>query len=370
MRTEPALNTDTIKHCLAVDYGFDVGALHWLGTGYDMDAFGYEAVEPKGCSWFVRFSRGPVNPGSVNVPLLLASSGVSNILAPVPTRAGDLWSNVDEGTVVVFPFIRGNDGTTGLTDEQWLVFGQTLAAVHNGGFEHTLSAGLPTDSFSSDSIQPVLNVLNRIDEGACERRADGIAEFLHAKRALLRAIVHRMHELGDQLKAKPFERVLCHGDIHAANILVSDAGELYLTDWDTARIAPRERDLIFIIGSRIARKVEPREESIFLKGYGSVYPDPEALSYYRYERILEDVGEIGTRRLLTDEVLPETENLDLDLLQRLFSPGDIVETTLESDSARDGMERNKLGTELHRTKDQMRRLRRHHPGGSGGRSRC
>ena len=332
MRTEPALNTNVIKQCLSVDYGVHVRTVRWLGTGYDMDAFGYKVTEANGCSWFVRFSRGAVHPASVNVPHLLSRSGVPNILAPVPTRAGDLWSPVNGGTLVVHPFVTGKDGTTGLTDQQWLTFGETLASVHSGAFENELSAGLPTDSFNSDSIQPVVNVLNRIDAGAYERRSDPIADFLQSKRETLLAIVRRMQALGDELKSKPFERVLCHGDIHAANILVSDTGELYLTDWDTAMIAPRERDLIFVIGSRIARKIEPREERLFLQGYSCVDPDPEALSYYRYERILEDVGEIGTRRLLSVDDVQDTEDMDLDLLQRFFSPRDIVETTQEYDS--------------------------------------
>jgi spectinomycin phosphotransferase len=41
-------------------------------------------------------------------------------------------------------------------------------------------------------------------------------------------------------------RVGCHGDPHLGNVLIAD--RLYLIDWDDVLLAPREQDLMFMLG--------------------------------------------------------------------------------------------------------------------------
>jgi spectinomycin phosphotransferase len=131
--------------------------------------------------------------------------------------------------------------------------------------------------------------------------------------------------LGKQLQSVPFEHVLCHADIHAANIMIATSGEIYLVDWDGPLIAPRERDLLFVVGSVIARSVLPSEEALFFETYGQVSIDQTALAYYRFERALEDLGETGAAILLDDKLSEEEKFAELPLMRSFFVPDGIIE---------------------------------------------
>jgi spectinomycin phosphotransferase len=331
LRDNPEINAEIIAGCLTVAYGFQPTSLTYLPIGYDLNAYVYEAVSDDGTSYFVKIRSGNVYEPALDVPRALNDHGVRNVLAPLLTQSGQLWCWLDddrEQSVMVYPFIRGTDAVeNGLTDDQWRTFGATLRAVHESGLAEQFRDQLQTETFTLPSAAKVREILALVQASEFEgEAASRFAAFLRSSVDRIERTLARAADIGRTLQTRTFELVLCHADTHAANIFVEDAGDIWLVDWDGPLIAPRERDLLFVIGSEIARTVTPREEDLFFETYGPMEIDPTALIYYRYERMIEDIGEIG-HSVLIEPYLSEQVREEAAALARDFylTPGNYLD---------------------------------------------
>lgn len=121
------------------------------------------------------------------------------------------------------------------------------------------------------------------------------------------------------LRAGPPSFVLCHGDCHGWNLLIDDRDQLFLVDWDTLLLAPKERDLMFIGGGYgDSGDTAADEELYFYRGYGQTTVDRTACAYYRFARALEDITLFAEQILST--AAGEDRHQALGYLQSNFLP--------------------------------------------------
>ena len=291
MRQKPDLPEEKVLACLRINYDIDAISARFLSIGYDLNAFVYECIATPEISYFVKIRAGTIPPSSLLVPRLLIEHGIPHILAPLRTRTRALCCSLDTYSVIVYTFIRGENAmVVGLSEGQWREFGATLHAIHSGGFASLLHGQVSVETFSIPSAQSVRHLSALIQIASFESpAATQLASFWAENALLIEHLLDRAEALGKQLQSTPFDYVLCHADIHAANVMISQDGQIYLVDWDSPLLAPRERDLLFVMGSKIARPVEPHEEALFFEGYGVVDVSRSALAYYRYERAADPI---------------------------------------------------------------------------------
>jgi spectinomycin phosphotransferase len=127
--------------------------------------------------------------------------------------------------------------------------------------------------------------------------------------------------------------VLCHADIHTNNLLVEPNGALWVVDWDETRLAPRERDLMFVIGGISASFINPQQEAWCRAGYGPIAINPLALAYYRYAWALSDIGDFAAQVVLRPDLGPVSREAALNACMGLFAPGEIVAIAGRSSAA-------------------------------------
>ena len=214
----------------------------------------------------------------------------------------------------------------GLNPDQWRHFRLTLSTIHGRGLEQAFLGHIRQETFELPSAQFFEQVLMSAKSIPAGDDARSRLAALHREReSTILAMLDRARFLGVSLRSIPFHRVICHGDIRAANILVGEDGRIWLVDWDGPLMAPGERDLLFDVDSRVVRRVEPAEEKYFFNGYGHVPVGREALVYFRYEHLIEDIGEIGRSVLWNRSQSEEPLNAELELAVSFLSSGGDVE---------------------------------------------
>ena len=152
---------------------------------------------------------------------------------------------------------------------------------------------------------------------------------MRGHRQLIDDLVGRAAELAEAVRSARLAQVLCHADLHAGNLHITPEGRLYVVDWDTILLAPKERDLMYI-GAGIDRVwPTPVEVAAFYEGYGQVAVDRSALAYYRCERAVEDIAAFCQALLLTDEGGADRAQ-SLRYFKCGFEPGDAIDVALRT----------------------------------------
>lgn len=333
LREQPPLAGAAIAQCLEENYGLAVEAITFLPIGYDANAAVYQVNTTAGVSYFLKATRSPIVPANLAIPRALIDRGIPNVLAPLYTRRRALWCTIEPYSLVLYPFIQGENAMRQkMTDQQWVAFGKTLNAIHSSGLQAQFAGEVPVEDFAT----PMIGLIRTLQEEIRRRPfalpvQQELAAFWQEHTGVIERLAGRAKQLGAELQEESFDQVLCHGDAHAANIMLDQSGEIYLIDWDTPRIAPRERDLLFVVGSIVAHTVTPHEEACFFQGYGEFPIHKRALAYYRYERALEDIYEGGRSVFLDPLPSVAVRESDARFTMGLFEPGNLVSWAFAAD---------------------------------------
>ena len=204
-------------------------------------------------------------------------------MAPVAGRGGELVHRLDDRfTVSVFPFLAGRSHPfgpypdarlRGLALDMIAALHRATPAVRSRASQHVLRYG------GQDDLRAFLLEPGRSwDGGPFSEAAYGQLAPRAEDLGQLAAGFDRLAGVTAAARADP---VITHGEPHPANVM-SVAGRLVLIDWDTAALAPPERDvsLIATTGEDIGRYQEAAGRAL----------DPDVLALYRLRWYLDDLA--------------------------------------------------------------------------------
>jgi spectinomycin phosphotransferase len=300
MRKPPSITEEQLRACFQNQYDLNPVTLEFLPLGLDYNAGVYRVVSEQGTAYLLKVTSRPLYEPRCLVPRYLNEQGITSVVAPVPTRSGALWTRVEEWTVIVYPFIDGDTRWTGMANEQWKEVGTIFQQIHQvmlppEGFESLRKETFdPTEYARWVRTFEAQHLHSRHDGSGSSRalRADWVAH-----QSTIHTGVSSLEQLAGVLQRRAGPYVICHADLHAANLIRDPLGHVFVIDWDEVMLAPKERDFIFVR--------EPRAAA-FWEGYGQTEIDWVALTYYLWERVVQDLIQCTQDVCFRDDLGEET----------------------------------------------------------------
>ena len=173
---------------------------------------------------------------------LRRDAGLGFVLAPVAAASGSVVTRLtDRYALAVHPYLDGaessSDGTFASSDDR-LVVVRLLAQLHRA------QASLPDpDPFAVPQAGELQAAIERTGEAWDAGPYGARARHLLARHAVgVARLLAAYERLARRVAARPERVVITHGEPHGANVLRTADGFVFV-DWDTALMAPPERDL-------------------------------------------------------------------------------------------------------------------------------
>lgn len=319
--------------CLSAYYSIEVLNLTQLSLGADIQASIYKAESKNDKTYFVKFKEGYFQETTLDVLKLLESEKVSKVIFPIKNNESQIIQKLDHSSLVVYPFVEGLNGfTCPLTDEQWVLLGQTLKKIHSIDIKNPLKNKLRKEDFSSNwgnSVKALYSDIERVSNE--DEIALKVKTLLKKKKSTIIKLIEQTEKLKEKIRNYDLTFVLCHSDLHAGNILIEKDKSFYIVDWDEALLAPKERDLMFIGGGVGNTWNTFKDEQLFYKGYGQVDINWDLITYYRCERILEDIA-VYTNELFFDGVKNHPNKLKMyEEFNAIFKAEGVVDKAFKID---------------------------------------
>ena len=327
------IDESKLMRAIRENYGLEITDLQFLLRGWGGDC--YRADTLAGTPWVLKVFDPIAHQNSVAssrafyLPLMheLHDRGIlPNIPHPLPTQEGDFSLKIGSNELVITNFINGNVvGFGKLPDPIVAQLAGLVGTLHNCRAQ--LEFEQPFIDQFEISFEHVLlqsfEILAALDENATPGQLLLRQTVLPRQTEIVTAL-QELKKLQAVARESTKPKVICHTDLHGANLMTDAEGRLYILDWENALIAPPEHDLIFYAG-------ESNFWEVFWPPYERQFPaagiDPQMLSFYLYRRALEDIADFILRILRVPDRF-ERDQEDIQWMLECLNGIENIETTI------------------------------------------
>lgn len=244
------------------------------------------------------------------VPILVWLINNSNlngkITVPLITSSGEYKCEDENAIYLLYEYIEGETiGDQDLTDDQVRQLSKMITELHSFGKDIPVE----TAAIKEDFEVPFLQMLRQLLQKGRNDFPSEVWELIHSYILQLNDLIYTLEEHSQNLKNSKLRMALCHTDLHNWNLMQSGQ-ELILIDWEGLKLAPPEADLMFLVDKPYFNEFL----SIYQKTHQNFSINPEAMTFYKGKRRLEDIWEF-MEQLLYDKQEEQERVITMNYLQ-------------------------------------------------------
>lgn len=304
MRTEPVdLDLAEVRDALRDWWGLPVASLTYCPRGFG--SHHWVAADAAGHRWFVTVDKLHTGrPGDATDEAFSAlerafqtavtlrdEAHLEFVVAPLRARAGSVLRRLgSDYAVSLFPYLEGESSDFGefRSERDRNDVLRLLGRLHQA--TSLLPVELPRrEDFAIPHRDELIGVLRELDmPWTTGPFGEPARKLLQTSEGSLRAALDRYDAVVAEVSASPASWVVTHGEPHAGNVMRSDRDELWLIDWDTVAVGPRERDLWMVLSD------DPADLAAYSETAGSADYSRQAIMLYRLWWDLTDIAEFVT----------------------------------------------------------------------------
>ncbi len=172
-----------------------------------------------------------------------------------------------------------------MSNKELVKVSELLASVHKNTSKIELEKA-PIEKFNIGFKDELINGINILEQKKRlnNKYKEKLAKLLIPMKKEIISLLEKTIKLGKSIRLKKSDFVLCHTDPIHLNLIINKSHDVFLIDWDEVKLAPKEHDLWFYLWDN---------PTLFLTSYENIYGnltlDKEAVLFYFYYRILEDL---------------------------------------------------------------------------------
>jgi len=330
----PDIPSERLIEAVQETHSRRVTSIRFLPVGLDPRSSVFRVRFEAGADALLKVKEGGFAPAALHLPRWLHAGGREEFVAPVSGRGGSLRFSLGPSVeAALYPWVEGPRALDqGLDRSQSYRLGELLRHLHSVEVPDHLGSLMRVEAFVAPEAEQLGALAELIEvETFPDMIRREFTQFWHDNKALISSMAERCEELGKIASNQIGVFVPCHADIHLANVLIEPSGDLRIIDWDECKLAPKERDLMFLLSQDVIQLPRPVfDVAAFQEGYGGSAVDPWMMSWYRYAWVVQELAEFGWQ-VVWSEPLSPTARDGWVRFQQLFAKGDVVEQALLSE---------------------------------------